>query len=193
MHVSDLHIMNDHPIPTPIAEASTPPTPTPQMSPYQTPNTVVQTQAQNSNNAISTIVISHLVRTRKWVRLCSVLGFIGSALMVLAGLFMMISGGTLGTSSRIGGAAYGGGLMLGMGLFYLVFAVLYIYPSLRLWQYASSISRLESSSTSFDLETALDKQRSFWKFVGIMICIMLGLYAVGILFAIIGATAMQMG
>ena len=189
MHVSYLGIMNDYPTPSPISEASTPP-----MSPYQTPNTVVQDHGQtpNSDNAVSMMVITLLVRTRKWVRLCSVLGFIGSAFMVLAGLFMMISGGTIGASSGISGAAYGGGVMLGMGLFYLVFAIIYIYPSLRLWQYASSISRLESSSTSFDLETALDKQRSFWKFVGIMVCIMLGLYAVGIVFFIIGATALQM-
>ncbi len=187
MHVSNPHIMNDYPTSSPISEASTPP-----MSPYQTPNTVVQTQAQNSDNAVSIMIIGILVRTRKWVRLCSVLGFIGSAFMVLAGLFMMISGGTLGASSGMGGAAYGGGVMLGMGLLYLVFAILYIYPSLRLWQYASSISRLESSSASFDLETALDKQRSFWKFVGIMVCIILGLYAVGIVFFIIGATALQM-
>jgi hypothetical protein len=191
--------MNDSPTPSPISQASQAPTPSltePQpMSPYQTPDTLVQPQGQPQGpaNDVSALVISHLVRTRKWVRLCSVLGFIGSGFMLLGGLAMIISGSAMGASSSIKGTPYGTEFFLGIGLAYLVFALLYIYPSLRLWQYASSINQLESSPSSFHLETALDKQRSFWKFVGIMISIILGLYAVGIVLAIIGAVAMQMG
>ncbi len=157
------------------------------MSPYQTPHSLTQPQPQG--NDVSILVISHLVRTRKWVRLCSVLGFIGSGLMLLAGLTITISGSAIGGSAAMKGMGYGTGLFLVMGLVYLVFALLYIYPSLRLWQYASSISQLEATSSSFHLETALDKQRSFWKFVGLMISIIIGLYAMAIVFAIIGATA----
>ncbi len=189
-----LPVMNDHPAPSSLSQASQAPdpslSPAQPMSPYQTPHSLVQPEAPG--NDVSVLVISHLVRTRKWVRLCSVLGFIGSGLMLLAGLAMMISGSAIGSSAAMKGMGYGTGLFFVMGLVYLVFALLYIYPSLRLWQYASSISQLEATSSSFHLETALDKQRSFWKFVGLMISIIIGLYAMAIVFAIIGATATQL-
>jgi len=84
---------------------------------------------------------------------------------------------------------YGSGMMAGMGIFYLVFSILYIFPSLRLWQYASSISNLESSQQTLDLETALDRQRSFWKFVGIMVTLTIILYIVAIAVFAISAIA----
>ena len=83
------------------------------------------------------------------------------------------------------------GVGLSVGLVYLVFAILYIYPSVRLWQYASSISRLEASRDSFSLETALDQQRSFWKFVGIVVTITIIVYAFVIVFFVMGAAATQ--
>ena len=81
---------------------------------------------------------------------------------------------------------------VGVGVVYLVFAFLYIYPSLRLWQYASSISLLEVQPNTFNLETALDRQRSFWKFVGIMITIMLVFYAGIIMLVMIAGAAGSM-
>ena len=93
--------MNDYPTPT----AAT----TPAMSPYQAPTTNPAMPSQGAGNDISALVISHLVRTRKWVRLCSVMGFIGSVFMVLAGLFMMISGNMIGSSSGMRGAASSSG------------------------------------------------------------------------------------
>ena len=136
------------------------------------------------------MVINHLVRTRGWVRLCSVLGFISSALMILAGLAMLLGGAASSTlANKSSSSIYGSGMMAGMGIFYLVFSILYIFPSLRLWQYASSISNLESSQQTLDLETALDRQRSFWKFVGIMITVTIILYIVAIAVFTIGAVA----
>lgn len=173
--------MSDFPTPTAI-------TSTPAAAPYQTPTSTPQ--YQELNKSVSNIVINHLVRTRGWVRLCSVLGFIGSAFMVLAGLVMLVGGAASSTVSHKPAAAiYGSGMMVGMGVFYLVFSILYIFPSLRLWQYASSITILESSQQTLDLETALDRQRSFWKFVGIMITITLILYIVAIAVFTIGAVA----
>ncbi|NWK56862.1 hypothetical protein HW115_14660 [Verrucomicrobiaceae bacterium N1E253] len=151
---------------------------------YQAPG--VHPQMQVSDPSVSAMIINQLVRTRGWVRLCSVVGFIGAGFMLLGGLFMVIGGAALPLSSGPGqSAAYGAGMIAGMGIFYLVFALFYIYPSLRLWQYASSISRLQHSQQTVDLETALDRQRSFWKFVGLMISIILGLYLLIIVGAIV--------
>lgn len=149
----------------------------------------------DQGEAVSAMVITQLVRTRRWVRLCSVIGFIGAAFMLLAGVVMTFAGAA-GASAIAGpkSAAYNAGVFGSMGVAYLLFSFIYIYPSLKLWQYASGITRLETSQQTIDLETALDKQRSFWKFVGLMITIMLLLYAVGIglmiIFAVVAGAAM---
>ena len=51
-------------------------------------------------------------------------------------------------------------------------AALTIYPLVRLSKYASAIARLRFSQSMADLEDALDQQRAFWKFVGIMTLIL---------------------
>jgi len=65
-----------------------------------------------------------------------------------------------------------------MGLVYLVLSLLYLIPSIKLWKYGSAIYRLLSTNSIADLENAMEQQRSFWKFVGIMIIIMLAIMAV---------------
>lgn len=159
------------------------------MSPYQTP---VAAQGTPGSGGISAEAVNQLVRTRKWVKLCSVIGFIGAAFLLLACVGMLLAGGTVGTSSRSLGNMYGGGVMVGVALMYGVMAFFYIYPSVRLWQYASSISRLEQSMSSHDLEIALNYQRSFWKYVGIIVTIGICLYALVIIIAMIGAASMRM-
>jgi hypothetical protein len=178
-------IMSDYPTPSlPTAKAS---------NLYQSPPTQPQYAEQQAE--VSAMIINQLVRTRGWVRLCSIIGFIGSAFMVVGGIFMLIGGAAMSTTMAKNPATsmYGTGMIAGMGIFYLLFALLYIYPSMRLWQYASSITQLQNSEQIIDLETALNKQRSFWKFVGLMITIILGLYLLIFLAAIVIGAAGAIG
>ena len=112
-------------------------------------------------------VISTLARTQGWVRFFSVLGFIIVALMVIAGIGMLFAGGIM---LGAGGAF--------IGLIYMAFAGLYFYPALKLSQYASRIAALRHTQSERDLVAALEAQRSFWTFTGIMTVIVLGLYLV---------------
>ena len=193
-------IMSDYPTPSfSTAEASNPEASNPEASNpeasnlYQSPTTQPQYAEQQAE--VSAMIINQLVRTRGWVRLCSIIGFIGSAFMVLGGIFMLIGGAAMSTAMAKNPATsmYGTGMIAGIGIFYLLFALLYIYPSLRLWQYASSITQLQNSEQIIDLETALNKQRSFWKFVGLMITIVLGLYLLIFVAAIVIGAAGAIG
>ena len=179
--------MSDYPTPTTVSQNPTSATPAmspvQESSPYQTPGSYDPAPA--AAGEVSATAIHFLVRTRKWVRFCSVMGFIGAAFLVLAAISMMLVTSMAGSLSGVRGAGFG----VGLGSFYLILAALYIYPSIRLWQYASSISRLETSRDSFSLEAALDKQRSFWKFVRIMVIITVVFYLVMILFFAIGSVS----
>ncbi|MBB5353086.1 hypothetical protein HNR46_003339 [Haloferula luteola] len=125
-------------------------------------------------------VIDALAGTRFWVRLCSVLGFIGSGFMVIAGLLILL-GGAASTASLPEGNGSMVPIVIGLGVFYLLFSGLLIYPSIKLWTYGSHIVRLLVSRSETDLVAALHAQRVFWRFVGWMIVSLVVLYFVGIL------------
>lgn len=74
--------------------------------------------------------------------------------------------------------------LMAMGVVYLLMALIYFFPALYLWQYASAIGRLLISEEAADLEEALHRQKAFWKFLGILAVIMFGLMLLGLLAAL---------
>lgn len=115
-------------------------------------------------------IIGSLRKTRPWVLLLAILGFIGSAFIVIAAVPMLLGGGMMGSGmdGMDGLGVFGGGMMIGMGVFYLVLGVVYFMASLYLLRYAGSIKRAVAGMQVGDLETALSQQASFWKLMGIL-------------------------
>jgi hypothetical protein len=170
-------------------------------NPYQPSSASVSGAAGTPQGSmVSQSIIGQLVRTRPWVRLLSVMSFLGAGLMLVIGVIMLVAGGAgmasgMGSSSSSGAAAFGGGMMMGMSMFYILIALLYIYPGLKLWKYANRITGFASTGAEVDLEKALNEQRSFWKFAGISVIVIVSLYIVGIaVFAVTaGIRAAKMG
>lgn len=134
-------------------------------------------------------VIQALSGTKPWVQFCSILGFILTGFMVLAALFMILGGGILAAAGD-GDTMPFAGFPAVLGVIYIVVAFFYFFPSLKLWKYGSHIASLLGSNSVTDLEAALEAQRSFWKFLGIMICVFIGLYIVGIIIAVVFTVAL---
>jgi hypothetical protein len=117
-------------------------------------------------------MISSLRSTKPWVRLLSVLGFISVGMMILIGTgFSYVSNLLAGQKGALPAAA---------GMVYVVMALVYLFPSLYLHRYASSIGAFLKSNAGEDMEAAFAHQKSFWKFLGIMALIMFGLGVLGI-------------
>lgn len=142
-----------------LSSASAVPPPSTGFLPYQGQGVMVTTQA-----------IDILKHTWVWVRFMSVMCFIGTGLMMVAGLFLVL--GAAINSRRVDPG------MIAVGIIYIPFGLLYIIPGVYLHRYASGITRLTQTSEPVALEGALDAQRSFWKFVGIMTITVMVLYAV---------------
>jgi hypothetical protein len=121
-----------------------------------------------------TAIRSQLGRTQPWVRLLSIVGFISAGLMIVVGLIAGAFGLREGQAEA---------LVLLFG--YPLLGVLYVYPSLCLQRYAGSIRRFVASAQNADLEAALDAQRSFWKFAGIVTAISLGATIIGMMVAVV--------
>lgn len=103
---------------------------------------------------------SQLARTQPWVRFLSIMGFVTAGLMIVAGL----AGGALGVAA-------GSPEMIVALFLYPLMGVIYIYPSICLLRYANSIRDYLQSPSGQQLGAALDAQRSFWKFAGILTAI----------------------
>ena len=125
----------------------------------------------------SPVALAALRSTRAWVMLFSILIFIGvgfGALMVL--LFI---GGALFGGGRGGAVAALASLIPIAGL------LLYFFPALFLLRYGNAIGRLNVSRSPEDLEAALVSQKSFWKFLGFVFLVMIGLQLLGLLLLLV--------
>lgn len=120
-------------------------------------------------------MLAALAGTRPWVRLVSVLLYIGAGLGLLAALISMLAVGHIpgGPPAMLLGAAQVFGCLL------------YLVPAWYLSRYAGALGAFLQGGGAADLEAALGHQKSFWKFVGILTLIMLVLAALGIAAAIL--------
>lgn len=132
------------------------------INPYAAPTAnVVRTSATGT---VPHEVIVELRGTKPWVRLISIVMFIGCAFFVFALVTALFN------SMAWRSGAYGVGMTVGYG----VIMLLVIYPTWKLSKYASHIARLVETESFADLASALAEQRRFWKFYGILIVIYLG-------------------
>jgi hypothetical protein len=153
-------------------------------NPYQAPQTN-QGDAGSGfgpNDSAQMAILEALKRTRPWVMFLSILGFLGAAGMVFFGLFFMVAGSAM--NSLMKGPLNAIGPFV--GFIYIVLGGLYVIPSMLLWRYASSISQFSISGGSMDaLAGAVKAQASFWRYVGIMTAVIMGLYVVAIVIAVV--------
>lgn len=141
---------------------------------------------------VSQAVLDQLAGTKGWTRLFSVLLWISASFMILAGIMMVFLGGIGGMAGAtdnpmapLGGIV--GGVVI--GAIYLVMAFFYIYPALKLGKYASRINDLLANPSDSVLAAALNEQRAFWKYCGIMVIVFMAIYLVAIIGFVVVAGA----
>jgi hypothetical protein len=137
----------------------------------------------SGGEAITAGVLKQLKGTKGWVKLMAIMMFLLGGLMVMGGLAFLAFGlfgssvmaamGEQGNQLAGIGGAIGGAVI---GLLYAGLGAIYFVPGFKLWGYASSIEDLLKDRAVVTLEKALDYQRSFWKFVGVLTIVMISLY-----------------
>jgi hypothetical protein len=140
--------------------------------PYKAPQASLDAPAPATTSAeVPASVVLLLDQTRPWVKLVSVLFFIALGLMVL-GLIIVVT--VMGASGKLGPT--------GMSAFipFAIMMLLYVLPTVYLWQYAGHIRRLKAGGGWPALQDALASQKSFWKYIGILAIVVMGLYLLAI-------------
>ncbi len=149
--------------------------PNPFAAPVDATHAATATAANSPRLSVPAEVVAPLRETTPWVRLMGVLTVIGAAFLLLMTIVVL--------------AAPPPNFPRWLALVYLVIAALYVPPAVHLLRYAKSIEKLVITNELQDLQAALTAQRSFWRFVGIVVASYLGLIALGLFIAVvIGAT-----
>jgi len=130
---------------------------------------------------VTATMVEHLRGTRPWVLLISIMGFIGAGLMV-AMAFAMVVAGSFAPELGVAGA-------VGLAVFYLVAALIYVAISYYLFRFAGSIREIGGTGGAAALERALEYQKSFWRLLGIMTVAYLGVIVLILLVALVAGIA----
>jgi hypothetical protein len=142
-------------------------------------------------DSITEEMIDALRGTKGWVLLIGILMFLGAALTALGGIAALFGSTMMGAVGVKGGLP--AGAMIGMGAFYILAAVIYVFLGLHLVRYSSAIGRLAGSGQAGDMEAALEQQRKFWRLAGVLVLIMIVFMVLGIIAAIAIPAFMGMG
>lgn len=137
----------------------------------------VQERRVDRDRAILNFIRKSLRATRPWTRFMSVLGFIASGLMVLAGAGVIVGERYIPVSEKAPPLVF-------MGIIYILSAVCYLIPSIWLSKFSTAVSDFLKSGDAIELGKAIAYQKSFWKFVGILVLLFIALTVLGIIAAI---------
>lgn len=123
-----------------------------------------------------------------WGIFLAIMGFIGIGFMALAGIGMVVASfvGNLPGGPEISSIGF-------IAIFYLILAAIYFFPVFYLWKFCQTTKQALISQSSDQLEIALVNQAKMYKWSGIMVIAVIGLYIVFIigmvLFGVSGAGA----
>lgn len=128
----------------------------------------------------------YLTEAAKWAKFLSIIGFIICGMLVLTGIF---SGSFFATLSQMDSELNSMG-SLGAGFFsiwFVIMALLYFFPSLYLYNFASKMQTALRNNDQISLNTSFKNLKSCLKFWGIFLIIILCFYALVIVFAMLGS------
>jgi hypothetical protein len=160
-------------------------------NPYAPPQSQIDSApaAGTAGAGHSPTILWHLQRTRPWVMLIGILGFVFAGLMALGSIVMVIvaiaqSGGYTSDEEIVA--------MVAVGFGYLVFAAIYFLLAAQMVGYGRRIGLAMQTGSTEHVEEALDCQRRFWKTFGIITIIFIGLMLLAFTIGLVAAVAANM-
>jgi len=117
-----------------------------------------------------------LLETAKWAKFLSIIGFIGLGLMIVFAIVLMIFGAHLRIPLPQASA---------MGITYLIMSVLYFFPVYYLSLFSSKIKKGITLNNEQELTLGFENLKSHYKFLGIMMIIVLSIYGLIALIAVL--------
>ncbi|HUM66201.1 MAG TPA: DUF5362 family protein [Chitinophagaceae bacterium] len=133
---------------------------------------------------------AHLAEAARWARFLAIVGFVVCALVVLIGIFFSSFIGVL--SNRYGGdSAYGDvsvtpGLGAVMAVYYIIIALIYFFPCLFLFRFATKMKVALASNDQETLNTSFQNLKATFRYMGIVTIVMLVFFLLAFLVGFLG-------
>jgi len=132
--------------------------------------------------------VNYLSEAARWSRLLSIVGFIYCGLMAVCGLFL----GSMMTRMMMSSIGGNDAVMSGVGtafvsFFIILMALILFFPAYYLFNFSTKVRRALHNNDQAVLTDSLKNLKSFFKFCGILVIIVLSFYALALISAIIGA------
>lgn len=141
-------------------------------------------QIESNDLSLTTGSKMFLKQTASWTKFISIVGFVFLGLLVVVALF---AGSMLGAAMESSGMQMGGAFIT---ILYLAIAVLYFFPIYYLFKFSAKMKEALRDQSSALLEEAFSNLKSHYKFMGILLIILLGIYALAFIFGGLAAALM---
>ncbi len=134
---------------------------------------------------------AYLKEAARWAKFLAIVGFVCIGLLVIIALF---AGAFLSSFSSFAGPASGAARVGGafVTVIYILIAVLYFFPCLYLYNFASKAQVALRSNDQEQLNTSLKNLKAMFRYMGILTIIWLCFVLLGFIAAILGAGAASM-
>ena len=128
--------------------------------------------------------INYLSEAARWSRFLAIIGFIYCGFMVIFGLFFSSLMRMMPTVGDSGMSAVGNGFL---GVFIIILSLVIFFPALYLCNFSTKIRKAFHNNDQPLLTESLKNLKSFFKFYGIILIVVLSFYALALIAAIVGA------
>ncbi len=146
----------------------------------QSPKDIIHEQA---TLVVTEEIRSYIYETAKWARFLSIVGFVITGwLIIVAFSTSAFETAFQQTIISVQLAELGSTVLM---IFFLLTALVYFYPSLMLFKYATAAKTAVLYGVQESLEIAMAKMKSFFKFWAILTIVMLAFYAIAMLAVVV--------
>jgi len=123
--------------------------------------------------------VAFLREAKSWATFLAILGFIGSGLMVLAGIFVTVFFSVINALKNIANMPDFPFSLF--GLFYIILAVVYFFPAYYLYKFADNLGYAFRIHDEVRLTSAMRFLKKHFKFIGIAAICLIVLYVIMII------------
>jgi hypothetical protein len=145
-----------------------------------------QSQFDSFELHLNQTALDYLRESAKWSMFLAILGFVGVGFLALMAIIMTSVMSAMPDTPGPFGAVKGI-----ISIFYLVIALIYLFPVYYLYRYASNAKKAIYAKDSALLTDAFGALKSHHKFLGIAAIIIISLYILAAIVMVIGFSAMR--
>ncbi|ABG60595.1 hypothetical protein [Cytophaga hutchinsonii] len=133
--------------------------------------------------ALTNSMKKHLTQTAKWGKFLAIVGFVGIGFILIGAFTISMVFEKLAQMSM---GQFDFNIVAALTFFYLLMAILWFVPVLHMFNFSTRMLKSIPTMDIYGIEKGLSSLNSLFKFYGIFTLIILGLYALALVFAVAG-------